>query len=144
MRFWDSSAIVPLLIEEQTTAALQRLHDADPSILVWWGTEIECVSGLARGERTGRLTVRATHDGLARLDALRRAWNEIEPQEMVRRTARRLLLVHDLRAGDALQLAAALVASEGHAASLEFVSIDTGLLDAARREGLAAVETGEP
>jgi predicted nucleic acid-binding protein len=61
----------------------------------------------------------------------------------VRVTARRLLRVHNLRAADSLQLAAALVASEGHPASLEIVSLDDRLIDAAQREGFTVLDLGD-
>jgi hypothetical protein len=47
MRFWDASAIIPLLTSESTTAALQSLAEKDPSMLVWWATEVECASAIA-------------------------------------------------------------------------------------------------
>lgn len=50
-------------------------------------------------------------------------------------TARRLLRVHALRAADALQLAAAIAASEADPASLKLVTLDERLAEAARREG---------
>ena len=62
------------------------------------------------------------------------------PSETVRRIARRALRVHDLRAADALQLAAATVAAESDPASLELISLDRRLLEAARREGFPVVE----
>jgi predicted nucleic acid-binding protein len=43
--------------------------------------------------------------------------------------------VHPLRAADALQLAAAVVAAEGIPASLSIVTLDERLAAAARREG---------
>jgi predicted nucleic acid-binding protein len=97
------------------------------------------VSALARRERDGLLTPEGADDALTRLDALRERWDEIEPAETVRRTARRLLRVHPLRGGDALQLAAALVASEGDPAALAFVSLDERLAVAAQREGFHVV-----
>jgi hypothetical protein len=54
----------------------------------------------------------------------------------------RLLRVHALRAGDALQLAAALVAAEGQPGSLEIVTLDERLALAASREGLRVVALG--
>ncbi len=135
MRFWDSSAIVPLLVGEETTVPMQALARADPVMLVWWATEIECVSAIARLERDGELTSDATLAALGRLDALVESWNEVQPVQAARRAARRLLRVHRLRAADALQLAAAVVAAEGHAASLEVVTLDDRLVEAARREG---------
>jgi len=57
------------------------------------------------------------------------------PTEAVRSRAERLLGVHTLRAGDALQLAAALLAAEEDPADLPFVTLDERLADAARKEG---------
>lgn len=136
MRFWDSSAIVPLLVGEATSEAMRGIAEEDPVMLVWWATEVECVSAIARLERDGDLASEATRGALERLDGLAEGWNEVQPLEAARRTARRLLRVHSLRAADALQLAAALIAAEGHAASLEIVTLDDRLIEAARREGL--------
>lgn len=77
---------------------------------------------------------------LDRLDALKGSWHEVQPLETVRRFARRLLRVHELRAADSLQLAAALAAAEGRSDVLEFVSLDDRLLEAARREGFRVLE----
>ena len=52
----------------------------------------------------------------------------------------RLLLVHDLRAGDALQLAAALTAAEGQPIAMGFVTLDDRLGRAALREGFPVVQ----
>lgn len=135
MRFWDSSAIVPLLVGEASTAAMQSIAQDDSAMLVWWATAVECVSAIARLERDRDLTSAATLTALERLDGLAEGWHEIQPVEATRRTARRLLRVHPLRSADALQLAAAIVAAEGRPASLELVTLDARLIDAARREG---------
>lgn len=113
-------------------------------MLAWWATGVECASAIARLEREGGLTSEATRQALERLDALAAGWHEIQPVESVRRMARRLLRVHALRAADSLQLAAALVASEGHPGSLRFVSLDGRVIDAARREGLPVAEPTAP
>ena len=55
MTFWDSSAVVPLLVTETSTRAMQALASRDDAMLVWWGTRIECASALARLERDGSL-----------------------------------------------------------------------------------------
>jgi uncharacterized protein len=135
VRFWDSSAIVALLIDEATTERVRATAQDDPVMLVWWATEVECVSAVARLERQGDLASQATQEALERLDALAEGWNEVQPLETAKRVARRLLRVHNLRAADALQLAAAVVAAEGDAATLEIVTLDDRLADAARREG---------
>lgn len=136
MKFWDSSAVVPLLVAEATTSAVDAIHRADPVMLVWWATELECTSALTRLEREAALPRGGFTRALARLDQLKLSWHEVEPVEVVRRTARRLLLTHHLRAADSLQLGAALVAAEGDPSSLEAVVLDTRLREAAQREGL--------
>ena len=141
MRFWDSSAVVPLLVPELASEPIRRLHASDPVVIAWWGAEVECVSAVARAERLGRLSVPGAVEGFRRLVALRKGWHEIEPSEEVREAAKRLLRVHDLRAADSLHLAAAFVAAETRAASLEFVCLDDRLRLAAGREGFAVVPT---
>ncbi len=139
MRFWDSSAVVPLLVSEAATLIVQRELEGDPEVIAWWGTELECVSALARREREGKLEAASIVDALDRLDALSLAWREIQPVGRVRQIAVRLLRVHPLRAPDALQLAAALVAAEDQPASLPFVTLDDRLAQAAEREGFTVV-----
>ena len=139
MRFWDSSAIVPLLVAEPTTRATQRDHRDDPELMVWWASVVECASAVARLEREGRLAATDVRISLDRLDALAREWREVQPTEPVRRVATRLLRTQPLRAADALQLAAARVASGDDPAQLDIVTLDDRLADAARREGFRVI-----
>ena len=133
MRFWDASAIVPLLVAEPTTRRLQALAARDPDMLVWWGSEVECVSALARLERAAALDAK----GMALAS---NGWHEIEPSEIVRESAMRFLHVHPLRAADALQLAAAFIAAERRPSSLEVITLDERLAEAARKEGFALID----
>lgn len=142
MRFWDSSAIVPLLVSEPTRRQLLELLDADPDLVVWWGTPIECASALARREREGALQVNEATDAFERLQALTTSWQEVTPSEPVRSVAQRLLRVHSLRAADALQLAASVIASEREPSSLEFVTLDERLKVCAQREGFRIARVG--
>jgi len=135
VRFWDASAIVPLLVAEAESGGLLALLDLDPEMFVWWGTPVECTSAISRREREGALSPRDVASALERLRTVSSAWQEVLPAEPVRSTARRLLRVHPLRAADALQLAAAIVAAEHDPASLELVSLDDRLSEAAGREG---------
>jgi len=134
VRFWDSSALVPLLVLEATTAELTELYPV-AEVVAWWTTEIECASAVTRLERSGSLGPAETTEALGRLRDLAASWHQVEPTETVREIARRLLRVHDLRAADSLQLGAAIVASERRPASLEFVCRDRRLALAAEREG---------
>jgi uncharacterized protein len=140
VKFWDSSAIVPLLIAEASTPRLQALAAEDPAMLVWWGSEVECASALARLERELSIDGSAIAAAFSRLGQLKVAWHEINPSDAVRETAARFLRVHPLRAADALQLAAAFAAAEGRPGSLEFITLDDRLCLAARKEGFAVVE----
>lgn len=144
MKFWDSSAVVPLLVREPTTRAIEGVYGKDPVMLVWWASEVECASAVCRLERDGALTSEETSAALRRLEELKGSWHEVQPVESVRRTARRLLRSHPLRAADALQVAAAVVAAEGDPASLEVVSLDGRLVDVARREGFSVTNVAGP
>lgn len=137
MKFWDRSAVVPLLVPETTSRSLQRLYDADPVMFTWWATEIECTSAIARRQRVGHLREDVAAEAFARLSALKAAWHELEPGDEVRESAKRFLRVHDLRTADALPLAAAFLIAEARPSTLEFVSLDDRLLAAARREGFS-------
>lgn len=143
MRFWDSSAIVPLIVAEASTDGLLASAAQDPVMCVWWATEVECASALSRLEREGALTDTAITTAFERLDRLAESWNEVQPTAALRGAARRLLRVHPLRSADSLQLAAAVIASEGLPASLNIVTLDERLASAARREGFV-VQTADP
>ena len=135
MKFWDSSAVVPLLVPEVMSGSVQKFYGDDPVMAAWWATEIECTSAIARRQRLGQLPEDVAAEGFVRLKALREGWHEVEPGEELRESAKRLLRVHDLRTADALQLAAAVYVAEARPSTLEFVSLDDRLLAAARREG---------
>ncbi len=139
MRYWDASALIPLIaVQLLSGAAVQTLED-DPQVVTWWGTKVECVSAIARIDRGGRLEPL----GLAaftRLDEVSATWQEIAPTPRLRQVAERLLRVHPLRAGDALQLAAAVIAADGSPQSLPFVTLDERLARAAEREGFPVIE----
>jgi predicted nucleic acid-binding protein len=139
VRFWDSSAIVPLLVAESSSVAVMAEFELDPDLVVWWATEMECVSALARLEREGSLDGPSMVDALERLEALAQAWQEVQPMARIRQTAVRLLRVHGLRAADAFQLGAALAVAEDQPASLHVVTLDDHLGQAAEREGFRVV-----
>jgi uncharacterized protein len=140
MKFWDSSAIVPLCVEETFTDRALALVAEDPEVAIWWATPVECASAVARLEREAALTLAEAAEAFHRLDLLARSWFEIEPHDELREVARRLLRVHPLRAGDALQLAAAYLAAERRPPTLEVVTLDERLRQAALKEGFRVVD----
>lgn len=134
MRFWDSSAIVPLCLGQPSSARAHELLREDPDAVVWWSTPVECASAFARLRRQERLTHAEEESALRLLRTLQRSWYEVTPGDRVRAQALRLLRLHSLRAADSLQLAAA-VEWAGSPASGELVTFDERLGFAARLEG---------
>ena len=143
MRFWDASAIIPLLIDEATTAVMHAAFIDDTEMSVWWATSVECASALARKRHTGGIPAPVMEAAHLRLAAFQHVWTEVQPAPSLRENAMRLLQSHDLRAADALQLSAALVAAEGAPHTLDFVCLDTRLSRAAQREGFR-ITSGNP
>jgi len=135
VKFWDASAILPLLADEPTRGELLALLEEDSEIIAWWGTPVEIASALARREREQLLTADEVAAALSTARQLADSWHEIVPSPSVRRTAERLLRGHALRAADSLQLAAALIAADHDPTTLDFVCLDVRLATAARREG---------
>jgi predicted nucleic acid-binding protein len=135
VRFWDTSAIVPLCVSEPATGVTRRLAAADPALVVWWATRTECISALARRRREGELPAADEQRARRALDALALEWSEVLPGPTLRQRAERLLAVHPLRAADAFQLAAALLWSRGETRTHEVVCFDERLRAAAQREG---------
>ena len=135
MKFWDTSAIIPLLIPEAKSSQSVQLIQKDPEMIVWSLTVTEVHSALHRKIRLGQLKAEDLSVLKGRLDIYQQSWTEIFQIEAVRARAIRLLNAHPLRAADSLQLAAALVVFEENPEGHEFVCFDDGLSDAARREG---------
>jgi hypothetical protein len=121
VRFWDASGLVPLLVEEAHSKACRKLLRSDPRIVVWTSTRTDVTAA----ER--------------RLDALACKWAEIDALLLVREQAERLLRVHALRAADALQLAAAVIAVDHRPRGRPFVCLDDRLGLAADAEGFDVV-----
>lgn len=139
MRFWDSSALIPLVLAERSTTRVKRWLREDPDVIVWALTRVELLSALARRRReepeSAPQLLAARRDLLGAWEQ----WSEVTAVELVRRYAERVVETHPLRAADALQIAAALVAAEGDPATIEFVSLDRNLADAAEREGFGVL-----
>jgi predicted nucleic acid-binding protein len=135
MKFWDSSALVPLLVTEETTNLRQGQYDIDPWAVVWFGTLAEIESSLVRRQRDGQLTKSDEAAARKRLSEITVQWTEVTPTNEVRARAIRLLRVHPLRAADAFQLAAALIFCREQPQHLPFLTADQHLRTAASLEG---------
>ncbi len=139
MKFWDSSALVPLHVDEPATPRFRALLRDDPHVLVWMMSSVEILSAIARLRRNSVGLDDLLHS--ARLDVLARRsqWSQITHAEAVRKRAERLVALHPLAAADAMQLAAALVASGDRPDTLEFVTLDRRLATAAELEGFRVI-----
>ena len=137
--FWDTSAIIPLCCWQPQTQSANRAYRLFPKMAVWWATSVECYSALQRLEREQYLTAQEKQQAQQTLRKFRALWTEIAPLEEIRDTAGRLLSQRDLRAADALQLAAALVWCNSYPKGKTFIGGDRKLLAAALSEGFTVV-----
>ncbi|MBI2898800.1 MAG: type II toxin-antitoxin system VapC family toxin [Planctomycetes bacterium] len=135
MRFWDSSALIPLVCEEAISASCRRLLRNDRSVAVWALTRTEMVSAVRRREREGGLDRDETRSALRRIATLAEHWTEVDALAPVRERAERLLGLHPLASADALQLAAALALAQDRPRGRPFVTADDRLGRAAEAEG---------
>lgn len=139
MKFWDASAVIPLCVDEPPSLRVRKITEEDGTLIVWWTTPVECYSALARRRRDDTLTRAQEEQARHAVLRLAASWTEVQPSHQVREAAARVLLLHPLRAADALQLAAGLVWADGHAAGHGFVCLDDRLREAAQREGFAVL-----
>lgn len=137
--FWDSSAIVPLLLPERSSEMLRSLAATDRSFAIWWGTPLECQSGTYRRHRHRAIDETILGRALARLGMILEDADVIAPTNPLRDRASRLLAVHALRAADALQLSASLAWCEDQPRGALFVCLDERLRKAATEEGFTVL-----
>jgi predicted nucleic acid-binding protein len=137
--FWDASALVPLCVPAQNSGNVRRLL-REYAPVVWWGTTVEVVSALARLHRQRVLTAAQRHAARDRVGALRISWREIQPSSRLRELAEFQLDRHELKAADAVQLAAALVWCNERPRNRPFLCHDVKLRVAALHEGFLLVD----
>ncbi|MGH9465690.1 MAG: type II toxin-antitoxin system VapC family toxin [Thermoanaerobaculia bacterium] len=135
MRFWDTSALLPLVVVEAESQRTRRWAREDPQVVVWTLTRVELLSALARRRREQPKLERQLRSARRQILETWSRWGEVTAVEVVRRHAERLVETHRLRAADAVQLGAALVAAADDPASLTFVTLDARQAAAAEREG---------
>jgi predicted nucleic acid-binding protein len=127
--------LVPTFVEESSTPEVQSWQAADPLITIWIMTRVEVISAIARKKREQPDLVALWTRAIRDVNEMASRWTEISDAVATRLHAERIVMDHPLRAADALQLGAALVAADGDPQSLELVTLDHRLAEAARREG---------
>jgi predicted nucleic acid-binding protein len=135
VRFWDSSALVPLLVQQPSSKRVDLWFSEDPRIALWTLSGVEITSALWRLVREGRLEEDGAREAESRARELASASHTVVDVEATKALAQRLLRVHALRAADALQLAAALVWAAGRPQGKTMHTFDDRLAGAALREG---------
>jgi len=140
VRYWDASALVPLLVAEPDSELARTWLSEDHRVVTWVWTRTEIVGAIERRAREGSLSRRQRREVLGRLDSFARSWDEVTEVLAVRSRANALLARHPLRAADAGQLGAALLVQEQLAGALDFVCLDDRLCAAAELESLRVTE----
>ena len=143
MRYWDASALVPLIVSEPGSRLARTWLLEDDHVVTWAWTRTEITSAIERRTREGALTRAQRRVVLDRLRGLAAGWDEVVDVLAVRARANSVLARHPLRATDAGQLGAALLVSEQLPDPLVFLCLDRRLGEAAEREGLRVADTGD-
>lgn len=139
MRYWDSSALVPLVVEQQGAAAAEIWLAEDSELVTWALTSVELVSAINRLAREGRLGEPEARRAEEMANAALRTAHVVRDLEAVKSLALRLLRLHALRVADALQLAAALFWADGRPVDHILHTFDRNLAIAATREGFQVI-----
>ncbi len=132
--YFDTSAVVPLLVQEPTTGSCTRLWDDATRVVCSRLMYAEACAALARAVRTQRLTTAQMTAATAELDDLSEQTDVVDITAELTREAGRLAQQHGLRGYDAVHLASAVAIADRE---VVFVTGDADLAAAARAEGLA-------
>lgn len=136
--YFDTSAIIPLLVGESSSAACARVwNEAARGVSVRL-LYPEARAALARAQRMGRITKRQLAAAVEQLDDIVTEIDNVEVTADLARTAGDLAQTHELRGYDAVHLAAALAAQD---AELVLVTGDNRLAKAAQGLGLSVAVT---
>jgi predicted nucleic acid-binding protein len=137
LAFWDTSALVPLCAHQDITprvVALYRIY----GVVVWWTTPVEIASALRRLVRMKQLEPDEWATSRRLAEDLAESWRVVQPSNSLRDRASQLVERYDLKAADALQLAAALEWGENIPQGKVFIAADQRLREAAVLSGFDA------
>jgi uncharacterized protein with PIN domain len=139
LRFWDASAILPLIVEEPGSKLARGWLREDQDVMLWGLTRLELASAIERRAREGLLRSPERAAALRRAQRIADDAHEVVDLAAVRARGAAVLARHALRAADAAQLGAALLVADPEYASLTMVVLDRRLAAAAEREGLSVL-----
>jgi hypothetical protein len=136
--YFDTSAVVPLLVEEEGSTRASLLWDKAERVVAVRLIFAEGRAALAAAGRTGGLTRSALRMATRGLEQLHVQMDIVEVSDTVVRRAGELAEAHSLRGYDAVHLAAAETAGD---ADLVVVAGDGPLCRAAEVLGLGVART---
>lgn len=136
--YFDTSALVPLFINEPSTDRCTRLWNEASRIVSVRLLYPEARASLARAERMGRVTRAQLAEAIVDLDALIAEIDHIEVTADLAQSAGELAHTHGLRGYDAVHLAAASTVAD---TDLIVVTGDADLAAAAMALGFAVALT---
>ena len=136
--YFDTSAVVPLLVAESGSAFCRRLWDDGDAVTTSQLTYVETAAALAQGERMGRMKSNEHRAALRSLDRLWAEFDVIDVDHPLARRAAELAGDFALRGYDAVHCASAEQLEDN---DLVAASGDRKLLHAWRELGLATADT---
>ncbi len=136
--YFDTSAIVPLLIDEPGSKPAGELWNNASRIIGISLLYAEARSALAQAQRVGRLKMPELRVAVDILEELYLQLDLVEIDNMLARQAGELAEIHGLRGYDAVHLAAAIRVIDP---DLVMVSGDQALIASAKSVGLAVAST---
>ncbi|MDZ4806339.1 MAG: type II toxin-antitoxin system VapC family toxin [Candidatus Eisenbacteria bacterium] len=139
MTYWDSSALVALYVSQASSDDVRDILELGGRVYTWTLSDVEIRSALARLERERIVSEEMIRQAREEAEFHWQVIELISLLEPVKLRAKRLLGIHAIRAGDALQLGAALIATHDDPTGHSFISLDTRLSSAARREGFSVL-----
>ena len=135
MRYWDSSALVTLFVDQMHSTKYLELYEQDSQVVTAWHAVPECASAFCRLQREGHVSGQELSQLLVDLEAQSRQWFILSSGKRLEQLTLRALRVHPLRAMDAIHLAAAILARGDEIVPMAFYSEDARLAEAAAKEG---------
>lgn len=139
--YFDTSAFVPLLIDEASSSACRRLWEEADDVMSTQLLYVEAAGALAQASRCSRITADQEVRALRIVDRLWRELYVIEPTEPVIRRAAALTSSEALRGYDAVHCASAEKVNEP---DLIFASGDRQQLKAGQNLGLYVADVNDP
>jgi len=136
----DTSAVVPLLVSEPSSALCRRFWDDADVIVTSRVLYVEAAAALAQARRMGRLTTQEHREALTILDDLRAQIDVVEIDEPLVQRAATLAADLGLRGYDAVHCAAAEQLNDDNVVA---ASGDRQLLDAWSALGVDTFDTNQ-